>query len=317
MSDQQNKPRIGVSACLMGQPVRFDGGHKNNKFVINECSRHFELHPVCPEAELGLGIPRPVIQLRKFGDEIKLVYSKNPQSQLTPQMRQFAESRIDQFEQLDGFIFKKDSPSCGMERVPVFDDKTGMRQRNGIGIFAEAFKQKHPNIPTEDEGRLGDIGIRESFLERVYAHYRWRNIEDAEHNLHAFREFHKNYKLILMAKNNMAYRELGRMVAGVHKHNMAEVRQKYFSKFMQVMAKVPSRGHHVNVLMHISGYLKDKLDAKDKAELLTWFETYRNRQVDRITPLVLLQHHFLHHPNDYMAEQHYFSPFPSELMHPV
>lgn len=317
MSHPENKPKIGVSACLMGQPVRFDGGHKNNRFVMNECSKHFELHPVCPEAELGLGIPRPTIQLRKFGENIKLVYSKNPDTDLTQPMREFANSRIDAFTQLDGFIFKKDSPSCGMERVPVFDNATGMRQRNGIGIFAESFKQKHPNIPTEEEGRLGDINIRENFLERVYAHYRWRHIENAEFNLHGFREFHKNYKLVLMAKNTVAYRELGRLVAGVNKNNIAEVREEYFSKFMQVMAKVPSRGHHVNVLMHISGYLKDKLDAKDKAELLRWFETYRNRQVDRVTPLVLLQHHFLHHPNDYMAQQYYFSPFPSELMHPV
>jgi uncharacterized protein YbgA (DUF1722 family)/uncharacterized protein YbbK (DUF523 family) len=314
---QENRPKIGVSACLMGQPVRFDGGHKNNRFVMHDCIQHFELHPVCPEAELGLGIPRPVIQLRKFDDEIKLVYSKNPDIELTESMRNFADKRIDDLDHLDGFIFKKDSPSCGMERVPVFDNKTGMRQRNGTGIFVERFKQLQPNIPTEDEGRLGDIGIRESFLERVYAHYRWRNIEDAEHNLHGFREFHKNYKLILMAKNNEAYHELGRLVAGVNRNTIAEVRQEYFSKFMQVMARVPSRGHHVNVLMHISGYLKDKLDTKDKAELLIWFETYRNRQVDRITPLVLLQHHFLHHPNEYMAQQYYFSPFPVELMQPI
>jgi uncharacterized protein YbgA (DUF1722 family)/uncharacterized protein YbbK (DUF523 family) len=317
MSLIESKPQIGVSACLMGKPVRFDGGHKQNRFVLDQCAEYFDLHSVCPEAELGLGIPRPVIQLRSFDEEIKLVYSKNPESELTSEMRAFSEKRVSAFNELDGFIFKKDSPSCGMERVPVFNNKTGMRQRNGIGVFAETFKKRHPNVPTEDEGRLGDIGIRENFLERVYAHYRWRQVKNAENALHAFREFHKNYKLILMAKNNAGYRELGRLVAGLNKNNLNEIREIYFSKFMQVMAKIPSRGHHVNVLMHMMGYLKDKLDSKDKAELLQWFETYRRQQVTRVTPLVLLQHHFNRHPNDYMADQYYFDPFPTELMHPV
>lgn len=122
---------------------------------------------------------------------------------------------------------------------------------------------------------------------------------------------------MLMAKNNMTYRELGQLVASVNKHNLCEVKQTYFTKFMQVMARIPSSGHHVNVLMHILGYLKNKLDSKDKAELLQWFEIYRRQQVSRVTPLVLLQHHFNHHPNDYLAKQYYFSPFPTDLMHPV
>lgn len=317
MSSSGNKPQIGVSACLLGKPVRFDGGHKRNLFILDQCKHHFDIHSVCPEVELGLGIPRPVIQLRKFGEDIKLVYSKSPQNELTTSMREFSHNRINAFEQLDGFIFKKDSPTCGMERVPVFNDRTGMRQRNGTGIFTETFKKLHPDVPTEDEGRLCDIGIRQNFLERVYAHYRWRQLEQSDNLLHSFREFHKNYKLLLMAKNSNAYRELGQMVAGVNKHNVDQVRKKYFTLFMQVMAKIPTRGHHVNVLMHILGYLKDKLDSKDKAELLQWFETYKNQQVNRVTPLVLLQHHFRNHPNDYMAEQYYFSPFPAELMQPV
>lgn len=317
MNASTRKPQIGVSACLMGQPVRFDGGHKRFRFVLEECVEHFDLHPVCPEAELGLGIPRPVIQLRKFDNETRLVYSKNPHIELSQPMREFSHMRIEQLEQLDGFIFKKDSPSCGMERVPVFDNKTGMRQRDGVGIFAETFKTLHPDVPTEEEGRLNDKNIRENFLERVYAHYRWRQIENADANFAGFREYHKNYKLILMAKNAVVYRQLGQLVASVNKHNLVKIRQQYFRKFMQAMAVIPSRGQHVNVLMHILGYLKDKLDSRDKAELLTWFESYRQQQVGRVTPLVLLKHHFVHHPNNYIAEQYYFSPFPAELMQPV
>ena len=184
-----DKPHLGVSACLLGQPVRFDGGHKKSRFLVDDCSRFFQLHPVCPEAELGMGIPRPVIQLRKTERQVKLVFSKNPEHDLTDDMQSFSRQRIKDFDQLDGFVFKKDSPSCGPQRVPVFDDVSGMRQRNGIGIFARSFMQMHPLVPVEDEGRLNDKSIRENFLERVYAHYRWRTIEHAETNLAGFQDF--------------------------------------------------------------------------------------------------------------------------------
>lgn len=142
-------------------------------------------------------------------------------------------------------------------------------------------------------------------------------MDNTEHKLHAFREYHKKYKLVLLAKNNIAYRELGQLAASANKKNHTDIMPIYFTKFMQVMATIPSRGNHVSVLMHILGYLKHKLDSQDKVELLKWFEIYRVKQVTRITPLVLLQHHFQHHPNDYIAEQYYFSPFPSDLMHAV
>ena len=232
-------------------------------------------------------------------------------------MREFSEQRIKTLPTLDGYIFKKDSPSCGVFKVPVKNNKTGMRKRNGIGIFAETFKDQYPEIPTEDEGRLNDKAIRENFLERVYAHYRWRQIAESQNAVKSFREFHKNYKLILMAKNNQAYRELGRIAAAVNNHNFEEKSQEYFPLFMQAMSKIPTHGHHINVMMHILGYLKDHLNRKDKVELLKWFETYRQQRVNRVTPMMLLQHHFNRHPNEYIAEQYYFSPFPDELMLPV
>lgn len=313
----ENKPQIGVSACLLGQPVRFDGGHKNNRLLVEEFSRLFDLHPVCPEAELGLGIPRPVIQLRRVEQVVRLVQSKAPHNDLTDSMAEFSRHRIADFAELDGFVFKKDSPSCGLERVPVFDDRTGQRERNGIGVFAQAFKQLRPLVPAEDEGRLNDSAIRENFLERVYAHYRWRSIERADENLPAFQSFHRRYKLMLMARSPRGCRQLGQMVARTGKHNLAEMRHAYIALFMQVMEKRPTPGQHVNVLQHVLGYVKHQLNSNDKAELLQWFETYRQQQVSRITPMVLLQHHLRRHPSAYMADQYYFSPFPAELMQPV
>ena len=317
MSHFSSKPQIGVSACLASQAVRFDGGFISNPFVNKECSSFFDIHTMCPEVEMGLGIPRQVIQLRDFDGETRLVYSKNPENDITDAMREFAQRKLKHLPTLDGFIFKKDSPSCGVFKVPVKNHQSGMRKRNGIGLFAQAFKEKFPQIPTEDEGRLNDKGIRENFLERVYAHYRWRQIAEAENPLQSFRDFHKNYKLVLMAKDNTAYRQLGRIAAAVNKHNFVDLGQQYFCLFMQAMSKIPSHGHHINVMMHILGYLKDHLNKKDKAELLEWFETYREDRVTRGTPLMLLQHHFNQHQNDYIAEQYYFSPFPGKLMLPV
>lgn len=314
---RQARPQVGVSACLMGQPVRFDGGHKRSPLLIDTCNNYFDLHTMCPEAELGLGIPRPTIQLRRFEQVVKLVYSKDASNDISEAMRDYAVDKVEGLSHLDGFIFKKDSPSCGMERVPVFDNRTGMRERDGVGMFADVFKTRHPNVPTEEEGRLNDIQLRENFYERVYAHYRWRQLLLSEQPLQRFREFHKNYKLILMARHDASYRQLGRIAASANKHNAQQVMDEYFPLFMKCMSKVPSRGQHVNVLMHILGYLKNRLNTHDKAELLQWFENYRQRQVNRITPLVLLQHHFKHHPNEYMAEQYYFSPFPADLMQPV
>lgn len=312
-----SRPHIGVSACLMGQSVRFDGGHKRSPLLIDSCSKHFDLQSICPEVELGLGTPRPAIQLRRFEQVVKLVHSKDTDKDLSEAMRDYAVQKVAGLAHLDGFIFKKDSPSCGMERVPVFDNRSGMRERNGVGMFAEVFKSRYPNVPTEEEGRLNDIQLRENFYERVYAHTRWRQLLSSEQPLQGFRDFHKNYKLILMARHDVSYRQLGRIAATANKHNLQQVMDEYFTLFMQSMSKVPSRGQQVNVLMHILGYLKNRLNAHDKAELLQWFETYRQRQVNRITPLVLLQHHFKHHPNEYMAEQFYFSPFPADLMQPV
>ena len=170
MSFLPDRPQIGASACLARKAVRFDGGYISNEFLNKDCSEFFDIHTMCPEVEMGMGIPRPTIQLRDFDGEIRLVYSKNPDEELTHQMRAFAEQKINSLPPLDGFIFKKDSPSCGVFKVAVVNNKTGMRKRDGIGVFAAAFKETYPNVPTEDEGRLNDAGIRENFLERVYAH---------------------------------------------------------------------------------------------------------------------------------------------------
>ncbi|HEX5636293.1 MAG TPA: DUF523 and DUF1722 domain-containing protein, partial [Gammaproteobacteria bacterium] len=299
MSDQQAKPIVGVSSCLTGKPVRFDGGHKHCRLITESWSDFLEFQPVCPEAEMGLGVPRPSLQLRETGQQIRLVFSKNPQHDLTLDMEQFSRQRLGRLGVLDGYIFKKDSPSCGLERVPVMHEETGQKTRDGRGVFARTFVELNPLVPTEEEGRLNDEALRENFLERVYCHYRWRTIADT--HLQGFVDFHMRHKFMLMARNHQAYRELGRLVAMADRHNLAQIRQQYIQHFMQVMALCPTRGQHVNVLLHILGYFKRNIDSSDKHELLNWFDAYRSELVPRITPVALLRHYLRLYPQRYIA----------------
>lgn len=308
-----DRPKLGVSACLLGKPVRFDGGHKKNNFILNQLSQYMDFVSSCPEAEAGFGTPRPTMQLRQEDNGVRLVFSKDPTNDITDRMKQFSLEKVQALSELDGFIFKKDSPSCGVFRVPVVVHKSGMRNREGIGLFAEAFMQQHPLIPVEEEGRLNDSALCENFFERVYAYKRWKMIESPETNVQGLIEFHARHKLMLMARSSEYYRELGRMVAGTTQKDLAERREKYIHRFMQVMKLIAQRGRQVNVLQHIMGYLKHSLSRSDKQELLNVFEAYRHKQVPLITPVTLLKHHLRVNPQDYVTEQHYLKPFPEEL----
>jgi len=309
----EQRPRLGVSACLLGKAVRFDGGHKKNNFILNSLAQHMVFISVCPEAEAGFGIPRPTMQLRQLGEEVRLVFSKNPETDVTTQMLDYAQNRVHELGDLDGFIFKKDSPSCGAYRVPLVIHQDGFKNRQGVGVFARQFMQQHPLIPVEDEGRLNDAALAENFIERIYAYKRWKAIENAESNVQGLIEFHTTHKLMLMARGSHFYQELGRMVAGTGLKDLIQVRAAYIKRFMQVMSIISKPGRQVNVLQHIMGYLKQMLSPEDKQELLSVFEAYRNRQLPLITPLTLLQHHLRNHPQQYILKQHYLKPFPQQL----
>ena len=309
MSD---KPRIGVSACLVGRAVRFDGGHKRDAFISDVLPEYFDLAPVCPEAELGLGVPRPAIQLRRTPDGVRLVTSATGDD-LSERMEAFTTRRLDALDGLCGFIFKKGSPSCGMERVPVVVGEAGHRARDGVGLFARAFMERYPLVPTEEEGRLHDPVLRANFFERVYALDRWRRIADPERNLAGFQAFHARHKLMLMARDPAAYRELGRLVAATRRADLTAAREAYIERFMTAMARRPNRGGHVNALTHAMGFLKRSLPASDRHELLALFDAYRRREVPLVTPVTLLRHHLRHHASPYLAGQHYLAPCPDGL----
>lgn len=307
------RPRLGVSACLLGKPVRFDGGHKKNNYILSSLSNHIDFVSVCPEMEAGFGTPRPTMQLRQQGDEIRLVFSKTPHNDVTDQLTHYSTNKVNELKDLDGFIFKKDSPSCGAFRVPVVIHKDGFKNRQGTGLFAKAFMERHPLIPVEEEGRLNDSVLCENFFERVYAYRRWKEITNPEKNIKGLIDFHAKHKLMLMARGSHFYQELGRMVAGTKSTDLMQRREQYISRFMEVMKITSHPGRQVNVLQHIMGYLKQAISSEDKQELLSVFEAYRQYQLPLITPVTLLRHHLRVHPQHYISEQHYLEPFPEQL----
>jgi len=297
----------------MGQLVRFDGGHQRSSYIVDNLQQHFEFLQVCPEMGMGMGTPRPAIQLRRDGDKVRLVSSKNIDVDYTDAMDDFCEATLDGLSHVDGYIFKKGSPSCGVERVPIVVSDNGSRCKEGIGMFARAFMKKYPLIPVEEDGRLNDARLRENFFERVYAYQRWKNIPNPETNVKGFIEYHASHKFMLMARGSSYYQELGRLASGTTKNNLKEKRQIYIHRFMEVMAMRPPNGRHVNVLMHIMGFLKSKLESSDKRELLEVFESYRKRQVPLVTPVTLLRHHLRHHPHPYIQKQYYMNPYPDSM----
>lgn len=312
-AETNNSVTIGVSACLMGNPVRFDGGHKNDWFITKILANHVQFKMVCPEVEAGFSTPRPAMQLRQKDTGVRLILSLDATFDVTEKMNRYARAKVEQLGELDGFIFKKNSPSCGVFQVPVVINEDGYRKKQGTGLFAQAFTERYPLIPVEEEGRLNDPGLRENFFERVYAYQRWKAIADADNNVDGFIKFHSRHKLMLMARGSSYYQELGRMVSGTTRSDLAQRRHAYINRFMDVMAMKTTPGRQVNVLQHILGYLKQVLSSDDKQELLGVFEAYRKKQLPLITPITLLRHHLRVHPQSYINQQHYLEPYPEQL----
>jgi uncharacterized protein YbgA (DUF1722 family)/uncharacterized protein YbbK (DUF523 family) len=309
MINAMKKIPIGISSCLLGHNVRYDGSHKRDAYITGTLSEYFDFRPFCPEVEIGLGAPRPTIHLVKVNGEIRCIGVKNPEIDVTERLRDHAGQLTAQHTDLCGYILKKDSPSCGMERVKVYADN--IPRRDGVGIYAETMMRNNPLLPVEEEGRLGDAGLRENFIQRVYVLYRWKLMLAEGLTVRNLTRFHARHKLIIMSHGD--YRELGQLLAGAAQDNIEQVADRYILLLMTVLRKVASRGNHVNVLQHIQGYLKKELSADDKAELCEIIERYRQGELPLIVPLTLLKHHFRKSPDPYIDESYYLSPYPQEL----
>ena len=306
------KLKLGVSTCLLGENVRYDGSHKRDKFVCDVLSPFIEWVPVCPERDCGMPVPREAMRLIGDIDNPKLVTNKTFVDK-TPMMKAWMTGKLDELEKenLCGYIFKSKSPSSGMARVKVYNAK-GIPEKKGIGIFARAFMERFPLLPVEEEGRLNDALIRENFIERIFVYKRWQEVLEKGTKA-AFVEFHAAHKYLIMSHNQTATSRLGRIVAALNSTNLKELQNQYFEELMTVLQRKPTVKRHCNVLAHIMGYFKDELTHDEKEEILEVIEEFRNGLIPLIVPITLMNHFVRKYDKEYLKIQVYLKPHPSEL----
>lgn len=306
------KIRIGISACLLGDKVRYDGGHKHDPYLTRTLGAFFEYHPVCPEVELGLGVPRESVRLVSSGEGVRMQGVRSGKD-FTNGMAEFTRKRVEALAgaSLHGYVLKKDSPSCGMDRVRVYHASGSGAERQGRGLFAQGLLQRLPLLPVEEEGRLHDPVIRENFVERVFCYYRWMMLRSAPLRAKHLIEFHAKHKLTLLSHSRKHYEELGRLVAGGFDPKLPDL---YGATFMECLKVKATPGKHTNVLTHLAGYLKKSITADDKTELVSCIDDYRKGLVPLIVPITLLKHHLKKHPVPWAMQQTYLNPYPGELM---
>lgn len=306
--------RIGISSCLLGQEVRYNGGHKRDSFLTDTFGRFVEWVPVCPEVEIGMGTPRPPIRLERAGEGVRLVMPSMG-GDCTEAMRSYAERRVAELAavELDGYVLKKDSPSCGMERVKVYQGESATRE--GRGMFADVLLARLPDLPVEEEGRLNDPLLRENFITRVFVHHRWREGERAGWTRAGLMRFHERHKFLLMARNQAGMRRLGRLLGESGRSEPLDgLARAYRQGLTEILRRPANRRGHTNVLQHLHGYVSDKVDPEDRAELVETIERYHAGLVPLIVPLTLLRHHVRRLGVEYLRDQIYLEPHPHELM---
>ncbi|MGZ9897404.1 YbgA family protein [Shewanella gaetbuli] len=314
MSDNQTfvpeKIQIGISSCLLGSQVRFDGGHKNSYYCSTEITPFFEFTSICPEMAIGMGAPRKSIRQVKDGD-VLLIQSADGSLDVTKELTQFSTQKVAELDYLGGYILCAKSPTCGMERVLEYKIGTNNSTKTGVGVFAKALMDKYPNLPVEEEGRLNDMVIRENFFTRVYAYDDWRKMIASGLTKHKLIQFHSRYKYLLMAHSPKWYRDLGPMLADIK--DVEQTAEEYFSGFMTALKIKATRKNHTSTLQHIQGYFKKHLNARQKEELAESILKYRQGLLPLLVPMTLFNHYLREFDVPYIADQVYLNPHPEAL----
>jgi uncharacterized protein YbgA (DUF1722 family)/uncharacterized protein YbbK (DUF523 family) len=309
----EDKIRLGISACLLGQNVRYDGGHKLDRYLTDTLGQYVEYVPVCPEVECGLGVPREAMRLVGNPESPRLVTVRTNQD-LTDRMLIWAKKRVEEIERegLCGFIFKSDSPSSGMERVKVYNEK-GMPEKAGKGMFAKTFMEHFPLIPVEEEGRLHDPKLRESFIESIFTLKRWREVVQGKKSLGNLVAFHTQHKLLTLSHSEKHYRAMGKLVAEGKKFPLNELYARYETLLMEALKLKTTVKKNANVLQHMMGYFKEQLSKDEKQEILEILDEYRNGYIPLIVPITLINHYVRKYKEDYLRQQVYLNPHPIAL----
>lgn len=314
LTDETAALKLGISSCLLGNKVRYDGQHKYDSWLVETLGGHVTFVPVCAEVECGLIVPREAMRLVGSAEEPRL-QTQQTKIDHTQRMLDFCPKRMAELagEELCGFVFKSKSPSCGMERVKVYPEKGGVGDKKGVGIFAREFISAFPLLPVEEEGRLHDPDLRENFIERIFVMQRWLQLKKKRFSAGAVVDFHTRHKLLFMAHSPQLYRELGKLVATVDQHQPEKFAQIYLPKLMQALARPATPARHQNVLQHILGYFKQDLTSAEKAEMLELVENYRARLLPLIVPVTMLNHYARKYEKPYLLGQFYLNPHPREL----
>jgi uncharacterized protein YbgA (DUF1722 family)/uncharacterized protein YbbK (DUF523 family) len=309
----EGKFRIGISSCLLGNEVRWNAGHKHDKYLTRTLGKFVEYVPVCPEVEAGFGVPRESFRLVGDPDSPRLITFKS-KTDHTARMLTWAKKRVRELEKEDmcGFIFKSDSPSSGMIRVKVYNEK-GMPHKVGIGMFARAFMEHFPLIPVEDDGRLNDPLIRENFILQIFTMKRWRDNVARKRSIGNLVDFYTRNKLLILSHSQKHYRLMGKLVAGGKEMPIKEVYHQYQQLLMEALKLKTTIRRNINVLQHLMGYFKKQLNSDEKQELLEVFDHYRNELVPLIVPITLINHYVRKYDQPYLKQQTYLHPHPLEL----
>jgi len=309
-----DRMRVGVSRCLLGDKVRFDGGHKRDRFLTDVLGRYVEWVPVCPEVEAGFGTPREAMRLVSNPEHVQLMTITSERNMTRP-LTLFTERKLETLDQkeLSGYIFKKDSPSCGIERVKVFSAR-GTSTRRGMGLFARAFKERFPLVPIEDEGRLCDPDLRDNFVERIFCYHRWQHLLRRPLTRASLVRFHTAHKYLLMAHSPEGYQSLDRLVARADSYTVKALVSLYGRLFMTTLAVKATRRKHGDVLQHLVENLKGWLASKERAELVGLLSEYHQGAVPLIVPITLIKHYVTMHEIAEIQNQVYLHPHPKELM---
>jgi uncharacterized protein YbgA (DUF1722 family)/uncharacterized protein YbbK (DUF523 family) len=307
------KIKLGISTCLLGENVRYDGGHKLDQFLTDTLGQYVEYVPVCPEVECGLPIPREAMRLEGSPNSPRLVTIHTEQD-MTNRMVQWAKKRIVALENEDlcGFIFKSNSPSCGVERIRVYNEK-GMPVRKGVGMFARIFMEHFPLLPVEDEGRLHDPDLRENFIDRIFTLKRWREALAKKEGRGVVVDFHTVHKILIFSHSPKHYQMMGKLVAKAKDLPIKELYQQYQTVLMEALKLKTTSKKNSNVLMHMMGYFKEQLSSDEKKELLEVIDFYRKGYIPLIVPITLINHYVRKYDQPYLKQQVYLNPRPLEL----
>jgi uncharacterized protein YbgA (DUF1722 family)/uncharacterized protein YbbK (DUF523 family) len=307
------KIKLGISTCLLGENVRYDGGHKLDIFLTDTLGQYVEYVPVCPEVECGLPIPRESMRLEGDPESPHLVTVRTKQD-MTERMVSWAKKRIVELEKEDfyGFIFKSDSPSSGMDRVKVYNEKE-RPVKKGVGIFAKIFMDHFPLTPVEDDRRLHDPRIRDNFIERIFTLKRWREVRSKKESRGSLLNFHTRHKLLILSHSPRHYRMMGKLVTKANDLPLAELYQQYQTLLMESLQLKTRPKKNANVLIHMMWYFREQLSSDEKQELLEVINHYRQEYIPLIVPITLINHYVRKYNQSYLKQQVYLNPHPLEL----